>query len=198
MKRVLRYFTLIASIIFGLILDVFAQTIDNGTNANGKMIVSKTLSSRCALSSNKPIVEMDCLKRLASDFIHNKSPLHNMTSKEEFNAILSDYMSAYLAFAAAQLNKSSTYKDDSDELAGKAVSSSQNNDARADIEANNKLANDNSARLIDALDVRSMEININNIERMLEAVKGISQDIEKDSDEDKNLRTRPSIGGENG
>jgi hypothetical protein len=198
MSNVLKYIIVILLVLSLSLLEVVAAQMDNGTNKNGKMVVSKTLSSRCGLSSNKPIVEMDCLKRLASDFIHNKEPLNNMTSTEEFNAILSDYMSAYLAFAAAQLNKSSTYKDDSDELAGKGISAVQNNDARADIEANNKLANDNSARLIDALDVRSMEININNIERMLDAVKGISQDIEKDSDEDKNLRTIPSIGGENG
>jgi hypothetical protein len=158
------------------------------------------------LSSSNPIVGNDCLKRLGSDFIHDKEPLHNMTSKEEFNAILSDYMSAYLAFAAAQLNKSSTYEENSDKLAGKGEGATSNNDTRVNIDANNKLSNDNSARLIDALDVRSMEININNIERMLEIVKEVSQDIERDSDEDKNLRTIPlnteastsSIGGENG
>ncbi len=205
MKKILKYLMLVLPILALAILEASAKSIDNGTNENGKMVVSKTLSARCGLSSSNPIVTEDCLKRLASDFIHNKEPLHNTTSDEEFKAILSEYMSAYLAFAAEQLEKSSSHAEASDEKAGKGTSvGSSNNDARADIEANNKLATDNSARLIDALDVRSMEININNVERMLETVKKISDDIEKDSDEDKNLRTIPintetsTSGGGNG
>lgn len=207
MKRLLKFLMLVIPIATLSILKVSAASIDNGTNKNGKMVVSKILSTRCGLSSDNPVVQIDCLKRLASDYIHKESPINNMTSDEEFNEILSEYMSVYLAVASAQLNKSSTHEDDADKLAGKDTSiSSPDNDARADIEANNKLANDNSALLIEALDARSMEININNVERMIGNVKIIAEDIEKDSDEDKSLRNipinaelaTPSDGGKNG
>ena len=207
MKIVMRYLISILPIMILSTLDASAAFPDNGTNENGKMVVSATLSKRCGLSSDNPVVGIDCLKRLASDYIHSEAPGGIMSSQEEFDAIISEYMAAYLAVAAEQLHKSGTYEEDSDKLAGKDPELiSADNDARADIEANNKISNDNSAREIDALDVRSMEININNVETMIGNVKKIADDIKKDSDEDKELRkvptqveeTAPSGGGENG
>ena len=200
MKRMIKYFIFILPAFVLLALDVSASSIDNGSNENGKMVVSETLSTRCGLSSKNPVVTEDCLKRLASDYIHNDAPIRNMSSSEEFNLILAEYMSAYLAFAADQLQKSGSHADDADKIANNNTSAdaASDNDERADIEANIKLITNSFTRLIDALDIRSMEININNVESMLGTVEKIANDKKKDIKEDSELRKIPSNGGDNG
>ena len=67
MKKMSTYLiAAVAAILFG-ISNVSAAERDDGTDHNGKFILSETLARRCGLSSQAPDITEDCIRRLAYD-----------------------------------------------------------------------------------------------------------------------------------
>ena len=79
MKTFVRYLIFIL-LQFLLPFSVFAQegqesVDDDGTNADGRVIISETLVERCDLKgSSEPKIPEDCIKKLTSDAKLGKTP----------------------------------------------------------------------------------------------------------------------------
>lgn len=168
MQNILKYLmiALAAAIFVG---ESFAADMDNGTDANGRMVVSEVLARRCSLSSKKPEMTEDCFKRMAYDYKSNE-PIGYDSFSAERRAILNDYAAAYFLTSINEMIASGKYEDQIDELIGKdpTASVSLDNDAREDIEFNNKLASNNSSRLLFAVNSRASAINMDNIANVLD------------------------------
>ena len=171
MERALKY--LIIAIAAGIccVPKVFAADMDNGTDSNGKFIVSQVLSQRCGLSSKQPDITEDCYKRLAYDY-KTDEPTGYSNFGAERKAIINDYVSAYIDDAVKQMTAAGKYEDRIDELIGKDPSAapSLDNDAREEIEFNNKLASDNSSLMLDTIDLRASALNMDSLVNMLDVL----------------------------
>ena len=158
--------------------NVFASdggSVDNGTDANGDLIVSPTLALRCGLSSQEPSITSDCVDRLAYDYKSGVvAGLEYANFSEMKKVILSEYATPYIENALKQLVASSEYEDEINKkmcVDSTSVScSSASNDSRDEIEYNNKMAASNAAILLEALKLRAQDLNFNNIDVILDRV----------------------------
>lgn len=164
----------------------YAAGKDNGTDANGKMIISKKIAMRCGIGSGDKITE-DCLKRLAYDYKTNKGS--QVLGYKDWNdlrkQILNDYTQEHLPTGVKELIKSGEYKDRINELLGRgsAAGATQNNDIRQLIDHNTELVADHNARLLDLTNMRAAVVAEENINYLLtHVVPEMDVDPEKDTD----------------
>ncbi len=167
MKKTATYLKVILSVLMLLGISP-ALAEDDGTDDNGRFLLSEVLALRCGLSSTSPVITEDCIKRLAYDY-KTDTPVGYSSYKDERSAIIGDYAKAYLYEAVTGMIAGGDYEDRIDELIGKdpSLNVSLDGDAREDIEFNNKLSADNAVIFLDALHYRASAININNITNIL-------------------------------
>lgn len=185
--QILSVLFFIATILFADAYAIDVPSIDDGTDKDGELIVSPTLAQRCGLSSQNPNIDTDCADRLAYD---NKSG-HIIDTRfnsysEERNAILSEYVGAYLKKSLEKLVESSKYEDQINEDMcidnTKASCKNVSNDTRAEIEYNNKLAASNASIMMDAVKQRALVLNVYGVKVVLDnIVPTIEVDLENKS-----------------
>ena len=172
MSRLVQILKIFLSAAFIISSNVYATDIDDGTDANGDLIVSPTLAMRCGLTSKEPNVTSDCISRLAYDY---KTGVIKGMDFADFSdmrkTILSEYVASYMEGSLKQLVDASGYEDKINEEmcidSTKASCSSVSKDTREEIEYNNKMAANNASILMDAVKLRAQELNYNNLETML-------------------------------
>lgn len=172
--QILKIFLIIA-LITSANVAVGTVTTDNGTDQNGDLIVSPTLALRCSISSQEPNITEDCIERLAYDYKSGKLADEKFSNyKEMRKAIVSEYVAAYFENAIKQLVSASGYKDRIEKEF--CINSSDpscaglSKDISEEIGYNNKLATDNAAILLDAVKLRSQDLNFNAVEVMLDKI----------------------------
>lgn len=149
----------------------FAAELDNGTDANGQVIVSEVLAQRCGLSSAEPAITDDCIKRLAYDYKTGTPPGYESYNAER-KAILNDYAAAYLHKSVTQMIAGGDYGDHIDELIKQdpTASYSLDNDGREKMEASNDLVSDSSSLLLQIMDLRAATIYFENLNGILSEI----------------------------
>ena len=169
MKKMSTYLiAVVAAILFG-ISNVSAAERDDGTDHNGKFILSETLARRCGLSSQAPDITEDCIRRLAYDK-ETDIPVGFFNFNDEQQSIIGDYVSAYMEQAVNGMINGGEYADRIDGLIGRdpTASISLDNDSREDMEFHNKIMNDNADVFSAAVNYRASQINMDNIISVLE------------------------------
>ena len=113
---------------------------DNGTNVDGKVILSETLVDRCDLEgSSNPVVSEDCIKKLTSDAKLGKAP-NGDDYETQAKKILKEQTNGYMEIALNRLIESSKHKENSEKITGKDTGFS--GDSRDDVEQIIKLNTD--------------------------------------------------------
>ncbi len=175
MKQLIKIFSFILVITIIMVANTYAQelpTRDDGRDKNGDLIIAKTLAFRCGISSQNPAITSDCIDRLAFDYktgtiIDDK--FENFA--DERKAILNEYAGSYIQKALEQLIASSSYEDKVNDMLCNDVTKpecmSLSKDIREEIEGNNSLAADNSAMMLDAIRLRSSQLNMDSVKNLL-------------------------------
>lgn len=202
MKTIWTYLT-IAMGIFLPFSKAYALCEDNGTDDEGRVVVSEVIALRCGLSTEDFTMTEDCLKRLAYDmqfgggYQSDDEDFDFQTFDEEKERIISNYVQDYIATAFKQLVAAGKNKDKTDNMAGKnpELADKRENDSRQDIEEHNKLVNNNAKVLLGILDTRSAVVTIKTVQGML---VNVLPRIEVKADEKDDLLSDPCNGGGNG
>ena len=171
MKKIATY--LLTAVFISLFYtgNVLSVELDDGTDHNGRFIVPETLTKRCGLSSQSPVITGDCIKRLAYDRETN-TPIGFYDFDAEKRAIIGDYVTDYLEWGINGIINGGEYGDRIDELIGRdpTASISLDNDSREDMEFHNKIMNDNASVFSTAITYRASQINIDNMISILETL----------------------------
>lgn len=165
----------IAAGIFLPFSEAFGLCEDNGTDEEGRVVVSEVIALRCGLSTQDYKMTEDCLKRLAYDmqfgagYQSEDEDFDFRSFNEEKERIISNYVQDYIATAFKQLVAAGKNKDKTDNMAGKnpELADKRENDGRQDIEEHNKLVNNNTKVLLGILDTRSGVATIKTVQQML-------------------------------
>ena len=162
--------------------NVFAEEVDNGTDVNGDLIVSETLSLICGLSSKNPEITTECINKLVE--IYQSGEVRGTAFKNYLSlqkVVLSEYAAAYMENALKQLVASSGYEDEINEKmcieSTSAKCSSVSNDTRDEIEYNNKLATNNAAILLETFKLKAQGANYDGIYTILDQVVPYKDDV---------------------
>ncbi|MCQ2740583.1 MAG: hypothetical protein MJ210_00470 [Alphaproteobacteria bacterium] len=151
MKKLLYY---LLFMIFAL--PTYCPADDNGTDEDGRVIWSETLTNRCNLNSKKSNMD-DCIKKLASDYHFNKTPEGNNYTSEVVQ-ILHEQTSGYLTIALQRLVENGNYHDDSYNEQGEgAAGLDPAKDTRDVLERIGKSTQRNSEVLHHALDSQELK-----------------------------------------
>ena len=165
--QVLNIFFLIAIFTIANAFALEMPSTDDGTDENGEVIVSPTLALRCGISSQDPNITTDCVDRLAYDNKSGKIVSSEFANfDDERKAILGEYAGAYLKKSLEKLVQASGYEDKINEDMcidnTKPSCIGASNDTRGEIEYNNKLAAHNASIMLDAVNLRALQLNMDN------------------------------------
>ena len=186
----------------------FGLCEDNGTDLDGRVVVSEVFARRCGLSTQDYKMTEDCLKRLAYDMVYGNGyqsedetfDFHSFAEEKE--RIISDYVQDYIATALKQLVEAGEHKDKADILAGKMpedlslASPVRDNDSRQDLEEHGKLVSENTKVLLGILDTRSGVITVKAVAGPL--LTEILPRVEVKSEDEEEMLSDPCEGGKNG
>jgi len=122
---------------------------DDGTDADGKVILSETLVNRCGLKgSSDPEIPESCFNKLASDVKLGKTP-DGENYETEARKILKEQTTGYMEIAINRLINASEHEDKIDKITEKA------GDSRDDVEQIIKLSTDIGSTTADVVDTTS-------------------------------------------
>ena len=153
----------------------YAVEFDGGIDQNNKMIVSPTLAMRCIISSQDPKITSKCIEELVDDYLKpDPEKMKFISYKEERKAIVNDYVSEYTDIAVKAMVDSGRYDEKISELVcldkTKNGCANPTNDINSEIIYNNKLSLDNSNAMLNALDLRISELQIDNVMTLLDII----------------------------
>ena len=154
MKRFAKYLILFLVQLL-LSLSVCAQETtepvqDDGTNADGRVIIPATLVGRCGLKgSSEPEIPEECIDKLASDAKLGKTP-DGENYETEARKILKEQITGYMEIAVKRLIEASEHEEKVDKITEKS------GDSRDDVEQIIELSSDISSTTTDALDTISL------------------------------------------
>lgn len=141
---------------------------DSGTNAEGEMLVPKTLAKRCGLSSDDPQITEDCLKRLCYDYVKGKS-----IGFQDYNGLLvsviHDVVKNFLPASATRVTEGGANDDDTKELVG-GYDLSSDVSIRNTMTNNRKVAVNNMNHMMDTLAVETQRRYLSQMKTLLYTV----------------------------
>lgn len=150
------------------------------TNMYDKVIISSVLIDRCGISVTEPVIDEDCLKILAKDMNTDAEGTNFDNWNEERGLIINEYASAYNQVAAKILAETGNNIQKIADLTKTDLSDDsplEEPDILKKITDNNAIANEVSAKILNALDLRGSSILLDNINKMLtELVPNIKTD----------------------
>ena len=123
---------------------------DDGTNADGRVIIPATVVERCGLKgTSDPKIHNECVDKLTSDAKLGKTP-EGEDYESEARKILKEQITGYMEIAVKRLIEASEHEEKVDKITEKS------GDSRDDVEQIIKLSSDISSTTIDTLDTISL------------------------------------------
>ena len=179
MSRIRKIICLMSALIIGSVFATVgvAEEIDDGSDADGRVIWPKTLAERCNLSSSDYQLSEDCYDKMVSDYKLGVTP-SGISWNQQTNQIFHEQIKDTLALSLQRLIESGTHKENNDVLAGKytkdllsGLSAADDyegdaNDNREVLEQINKLNLKNFNDLVSIMDSTALLQIINKYEML--------------------------------
>ena len=168
--------------------DVGGSTEDDGTNADGKVIIAETLVERCALKgSSEPEIPHDCIKKLTSDAKLGKTP-EGEDYEDEAKKIVKEQTTGYMELAIKRLVDSSENEAKNDKI------TESSGDSREDVEQIIKLGTGIGEITADIIDTMSLRNIVANTESMyFNVVPSLASTMTLEEANDPELRKTKTI-----